>query len=277
MTTIDLPVRPASTIGRLRWAFSDGMAIVVRNLIHLRRAPGQVVGMLVFPIIMVVMFGYVFGSAIAVPGGNYRQFLLPGLFVMTSFTSVMVTSQQVASDIQRGVMDRFRSMPMARSAVAFGQTGVDAIGGVVALVLMACCGLAVGWRAHDGVVKLVAGFALLVLLRYAVSWGGVLLGLVVNNEETVDHMTPLIFPVTMIANTFVPTGGMPGWLRAISNWNPVSAAVAACRQLWGDAGAPVAHTSLPLEHPVLATLAWSLVMLAVFVPLSVHRFRTANR
>jgi ABC-2 type transport system permease protein len=277
VTTIDLPPRPVSPIARLRSAFADGLTIVVRDLIHLRRAPGQVVGMLVFPIIMVVMFGYVFGSAISVPGGQYREYLLPGLFVMTSVTSVMATSQLVASDIQRGVMDRFRSMPMVRSAVPFGQTGVDAIGGTVALILMACCGLAVGWRVHTGVGKTIAGFGLLVLLRYAIAWGGVLLGAAVKNEETVDHMTPLIFPVTMIANTFVPTSGMPAWLRTISNWNPVSAAVAACRQLWGDAGASTTHTSLPLEHPVLATLAWSLLMLLVFVPLSVHRFRTANR
>lgn len=109
------------------------------------------------------------------------------------------------------------------------------------------------------------------------SWGGVLIGLVVKNEETADQLGPLILPITMIANTFVPTGGMPSWLRVISDWNPVSSTVAACRQLWGDAGAATAHTALPLEHPVLASLAWSLLMLAVFVPLSVRRFRTADR
>lgn len=144
---LDLPTRPATAAGRLRWALADGATVILRDLTHLRRAPGQLVGALAFPLVMVVLFGCVFGSAIQVPGGDCRSFLLPGLFAMTAFTGVMATSQVVAGDIQRGVMDRFRSMPMARSAVAFGQTGVEIITGVVATVLMACCGLAVGWRA----------------------------------------------------------------------------------------------------------------------------------
>lgn len=278
MTAITLPTQPTSRASRVRWALADGVTVIVRNLIHLRRAPGQLVGELIFPVVMVLLFGYVFGSAIPVPGGgNYREFLLPGLFAMTAFTSVMATSQAVAGDIQRGVMDRFRAMPMARSAVPFGQTGVDIIGGLVEIVLMACCGLAVGWRVHNGVLAAMAGFGLLILMRYAVSWGGVLLGVSVRNEETVDHLTPLIFPITMIGNTFVPTDGMPAWLRAIADWNPVSAVVAACRQLWGNAPATTGNVSLPLQYPVAATLIWAGVLLAVFVPLSVRRFRSANR
>jgi ABC-2 type transport system permease protein len=189
----------------------------------------------------------------------------------------MATSQTVASDIQRGVMDRFRAMPMARSAVAFGQTGVDIIGGLVELVLMSCCGLAVSWRVHTGVLAALAGFGLLILMRYAIGWGGVLLGAAVRNEETVDHLTPLIFPITMIANTFVPTDGMPAWLRLIADWNPISALVAACRQLWGNAPAAAGDVSLPLRYPVAATLIWAGVLLAVFVPLAVRSFCRANR
>jgi ABC-2 type transport system permease protein len=278
MTTLELPAPPATALGRVRWGFADGVTVVVRNLIHLRRAPMQLVGEMIFPIVMVLLFGYVFGSAIPVPGGgNYREFLLPGLFAMTAFTSVMATSQAVAGDIQRGVMDRFRAMPMARSAVPFGQTGVDIVSGLLEIVLMACCGLAVGWRAHEGVGRMLAGFALLILMRYAVSWGGVLLGLAGKSEETVDHLAPLIFPLTMIANTFVPTEGMPAWLRVVADWNPVSAVVAACRQLWGNAPAASGELSLPLQHPVAATLIWAGVLLAVFVPLSVRRFYRANR
>jgi ABC-2 type transport system permease protein len=222
---------------------------------------------------MIVLFGYVFGSAITVPGGvNYREYLLPGLFAMTSVTSVLSISQTIASDVRRGVMDRFRAMPMSRIAIPFGQTGVDLLGGVVGLVIMACCGLAVGWRAHTGTASILAGFALLILVRYAIAWGGVLLGLSVGNEETVDKLTPLFFPITMLANTFVPTGGMPAWLRFIANWNPISSLVAACRNLWGDAGSPTAHAALPLQHPVIASLAWSVVLLVIFVPLSIRRF-----
>lgn len=277
MTDLTLPTPPATALTRLRWTFADGVTIVVRNLNHLRRAPGQLVAELIFPIIMVLLFGYVFGSAIHVPGGNYREFLMPGLFAMTAVSSVAVTGQVIAGDVQRGVMDRFRSMPMARSAVAFGQTGVDTITGGLGLLCMALCGLVVGWRIHTGVLHALAGVGLLLLLRYAISWIGVYMGLSVKNEETADRLGMLFLPVSMLANTFVPTGGMPGWLRFLSNWNPISALVAACRRLFGNPGAPTAHAALPLQHAVLATALWSVVILAIFVPLSVRKYYTANR
>lgn len=278
MTAVTLPVRPQSTAGRVRWALADGLSIVVRNLMHLRRAPILLVAELIFPVVMVLLFGYVFGSAIGVPGGgNYREYLLPGLFAMSAFTSVMVTSQAVAGDTQRGVMDRFRAMPMARSAVPFGQTGADIAGGLIEIVLMGCCGLMVGWRAHNGVGSLLAGFGLLILMRYAVSWGGVALGLAFDNEETVDRLTVLVLPLTMISNAFVPTAGMPTWLRVIAEWNPVSVVVAACRQLWGNGVAASGDLALPLQHPIAASLIWSGILLAIFVPLSVRRFQRAGR
>jgi len=261
---------------RLRWAFADGLTIVGRNLGHLRRAPGQLVAALIFPAIMILLFGYVFGSAISVPGGgNYREYLMPGMFAMVSFTSVLVTMTVTASDIGRGVMDRFRSMPMARSAVPFGQTGADIITGVVGLVIMAGCGAVVGWRAHNGVWSTLAGFGLLILLRYAVSWIGIFLGLVVKNEETADQFTPLVFPVTMISDAYVPTAGMPGWLQTVADWNPVSAVTQACRQLFGNPGV-VKNGALPMQHPVITTLIWVVALLAVFVPLSVRRYARAN-
>lgn len=278
MTTMHVPAAPASALGRLRWTLRDGRTVVRRNLMQLRYAPGQLVGALVFPAIMVVLFGYVFGSAIPVPGGgNYREYLMPGLFVMTSVTGIVATMTVVASDIGRGVMDRFRSMPVARSAVPFGQTGVDIITGAVGLVIMVAMGLVVGWRIHEGVLRAVAAFALLMLFRYAITWVGVFLGMLVKNEETADQYVPLVFPVTMVSNTFVPTSGMPAWLRAIADWNPVSAVVAACRKLFGNPGLSTEHLAWPLAHPVTATLGWSLLLLVVFVPLTVYRFRTANR
>jgi ABC-2 type transport system permease protein len=252
--------------------------VVWRNLVQLKSQPGELVGALVFPAIMIVLFGYVFGSAIKIPGGgNYREYLMPGLFAMTSFMSLMTTMLAVATDASKGVMDRFRSMPMARSAVPFGQVGGDIIIGVVGTMIMIGCGLAVGWRIHDGLLKALAAFGLLLLLRYAVSWAGVFFGLLVKNEETADQMVPLIFPVTMLSNSFVPTAGMPSWLRVISDWNPVSAAVAACRGLFGNPGVPTGHQALPLEHPVAATLLWSAVLLIVFCPLTVRRYRTMHR
>jgi ABC-2 type transport system permease protein len=275
---LELPAPPAGRASRIRWTLTDGVTLVWRNLIQLKSQPGELVAALIFPAIMIVLFGYVFGSAIKVPGGgDYREFLMPGLFAMTTFTSLMTTLLAVATDASKGVMDRFRSMPMARSAVPFGQVGGDIVIGIAGMVILVGCGFAVGWRIHHGVMSALAAFGLLLLLRYALSWAGVFLGLLVKNEETADQMLPLIFPVSMLSNSFVPTAGMPAWLRTVSDWNPVSALVAACRGLFGNPGVPSGHVALPLQHPVAATLLWSAALLAIFVPLSVRRYRTLNR
>jgi ABC-2 type transport system permease protein len=277
MTAPALTARP-SLPARLRWTAADGLTLVGRELSRLRQEPGELIAALVFPAVMVVLFGYVFGSAIAVPGGgNYREYLMPGLFVMVSFTSVMAVTMRVATDASRGVMDRFRAMPMARSAVPFGQAGAELINGVLALAIMAATGLVVGWRAHRGPWPTAEAFLLLMLLRHALSWAGCYLGLVVRNEQTADQFVPLVFPVTMLSNSFVPTGGMPGWLRAVADWNPVSAATAACRQLFGNPGAPAGDLAWPLAHPVTATLLWSVALTAVFAPLSVRTFHRRGR
>jgi ABC-2 type transport system permease protein len=263
----------AGPVSRLRWTVTDGWILVRRELWHLRNQPGQLVSALIFPVTLVVLFGYVFGSAIAVPGGgDYRSYLMPGLFVMTSAFAVLINAMAISAEKSKGVMDRFRSMPMARLAVPFGQTGADIITGTAATFVMAVCGLAVGWRPHDGAARAVAAFALILLFRYAMSWAGVYLGLALKDDKTVDNLAPLIFPFTMIANTFVPTAHMPAWLRAIADWNPVSAVTAACRQLFGNPGAATAHAAWPLQHPVAATLAWPAALLATFATLSVRRF-----
>jgi ABC-2 type transport system permease protein len=276
-TTIQAPATSDARAARIRWALADGLTVVWRDLRHLKYQPGELVGALVFPALMVVLFGYVFGSAIRVPGGNYREYLMPGLFAMTAFTGVIATTVIVAGDAAKGVMDRFRSMPMARLAVPFGQTGADTVTGALALAIMVGCGLAVGWRPHASAADVLAAAGLLVLLRYTVSWAGVFIGLSVRNEETADQLVPLIFPITMISNTFVPTTGMPAWLRVISDWNPVSALVAALRHLLGSSAALGTAGAWPLAHPVMASLMWAVLLLAVFVPLSVRRYATASR
>ena len=267
-----------SPLGRLRWTFTDGLTLVGRELGRLRRQPGEIVAILVFPAIMVVLFGYVFGSAIQVPGGgDYREYLMPGLFAMVTFTAVQGVMARIAADAARGVMDRFRSLPMARQAVPFGQTGADALGGVLLAAIMAATGLAVGWAPHRGLARAAEAFLLMAVLRYALSWVGVYVGLVVRNERLVNQLAPLLLPVTMLSNAFVPTGGMPGWLRAPADWNPVSAITAACRELFGNPGTPPADAAWPLAHPVAAVLAWSAALLAVFVPLSVRAYTRRGR
>ncbi|MFC5751376.1 ABC transporter permease [Actinomadura rugatobispora] len=280
MTTVPAFTAPAAptVLERVRWTFADGLTLVGRELSRMRQEPGTLVGALVFPAIMVVLFGYVFGSAIQVPGGgNYREYLMPGLFSMVTFTSVMALTMQVATDASKGVMDRFRAMPMARSAVPFGQTGADVLTGFLSLGIMAAAGLLVGWRAHRGVLPAVEAFALLCLMRYALSWVGCYLGLVVKNEQTADHLVPLSLPFTMLSNSFVPTEGMPAWLRFLSDWNPVSALTAASRGLFGNPGAATGDAAWPVAHPTAAVLLWSAVLLAVFVPLSVRTYRRKGR
>ncbi|WP_084265735.1 ABC transporter permease [Actinomadura macra] len=278
MTAPTLSARRPSWAGRLRWTFADGSTLIGRELSRLRQEPGELVVALIFPAIMVVLFGYVFGSAIEVPGGGgYREYLMPGLFAMVTYTSVMSVTMRVATDASRGVMDRFRSMPMARSAVPFGQTGAEILNGVLGLLIMAAAGLLVGWRAHRGFVPTVEAFLLLALMRYALSWAGCYLGLMVKNEQTADQLVPLVFPVTMLSNSFVPTGGMPAVLRAAADWNPVSALTAASRELFGNPGAPTGDVAWAVAHPVTASLLWSGVLLAVFVPLSIRTYQYRGR
>ncbi|WP_433322988.1 ABC transporter permease [Spirillospora sp. CA-294931] len=278
MAAPTFPAVPATPLGRLRWTLADGLTLVGRELSRLRQEPGQLIAALIFPAIMVVLFGYVFGSAITIPGGgNYREYLMPGLFAMVTFSSLAAVTMAVATDASRGVMDRFRSMPMARSAVPFGHTGADVLSGLLSLGIMVGAGLLVGWRAHRGLMPTLEAFALIVLLRYALSWAGCYLGMVVKDDRTADQLMPLFLPFTMLSNSFVPTGGMPAWLRFLADWNPTSALTAACRQLFGNPGAPSGDAAWPMAHPVQAVLLWALVLLAVFVPLTVRTYQRRGR
>lgn len=276
MSTLAMPLRPRGVFGRFGWALRDGWTITRREFGHVRRAPGQLLGAVIFPGLMVLMFGYVFGSAIHVPGGSYREYLMPGLFAMTSVMGVMACALLIAKDVENGVMDRFRSLPMARSAIPFGRAFADLTTSIPGLAGMVAIGLLVGWRAHDGIGRALAAFGLLLLLRFAISWIGVFIGLLVS-ARTADNLVPLVFPITMLSNGFVPTAGMPEWLRVICDWNPVSALVAACRELFGNPATPLVHPAWPLAHPVVATLGWSLVLLAVFVPLATRRYHRTGR
>lgn len=264
-------------LARIGWAVSDGWELTVREFGHVRRAPGELLGLIIFPGLMVIMFGYVFGSAIQAPGGgNYREYLMPGLYAMTALTGVMVSALAVAKDVENGVMDRFRSLPMARSAVPVGRTVAELVYAVPAVAIMAGIGVLVGWRIHHGVLAALAGFGLLLLLKYATSWIGVFVGLSVS-AKTADAFVPIVFPVLMISNAFVPTTGMPVWLATIADWNPVSALVAALRELFGNPAMHTAHLAWPMAHPVIATVGWFVVLLAVFVPLAAWRYRTSTR
>lgn len=252
-------------------ALADGLAAAERLLLKLRHDPAAIVLTLGAPVVLVVIFGYIFGSAISVPGGgSYREFLVPGLFA-TIAANILPSMIATARDSTRGVVDRFRSLPIARSAVPGGQAIATAVYGLMSFVLMGLCGLAVGWRIHRGAADVLAALVLLVAFQFAATWVGMYLGLVIGKEDTAAQASVLIFPVTMLSNVFVPTSGMPGWLRALADWNPVSALAAAARHLLGNPSAP-ANGAWPLEHPVVACIAWTAALLAIFIPLCAARY-----
>jgi ABC-2 type transport system permease protein len=249
---------------------TDGLAAAERLLLKLRHDPAAIVLTLGAPVALVVIFGYIFGSAISVPGGgDYRAYLVSGLFA-TIAANILPSMVAMARDSTRGVVDRFRSLPITRSAVPFGQAAATALYGLASFVLMALCGLAVGWRIGRGAADAAAALGLLVAFQFAATWVGIYLGLLIGKEETAAQASILIFPVTMVSNVFVPTAGMPAWLRAIADWNPISALAAACRRLFGSPEGPAG--AWPLAHPVVASLAWTALLLAVFVPLATARY-----
>jgi ABC transporter DrrB family efflux protein len=262
----------------VRWLFSDCLTVTKRNLSHIRQVPERLLDVTMQPIIFVLLFSYVFGSAIQVPGGgNYREFLLPGIFGQSIAFLAITTAVGVANDMEKGIIDRFRSLPMARAAVLVGRTIADLIQSVLGVTVMSLCGLVVGWRAHNGLWQTLAGFGVLLLFGFAMTWLGTLIGLLVRTPETANTLGFVtLFPITFIANTFVPTQGMPRPLRLMADWNPLSATVAACRQLFGNPGAGPISDAWPLQHPVLASVSYSLVLLAIVIPLSVHRYRNAT-
>ncbi|WP_406285516.1 ABC transporter permease [Embleya sp. NBC_00896] len=260
-----------------RHALSDTTTLATRILLYYRHSPGLIVVSLVTPAALVLVFGYVFGSAMSVPGGDYREFLMPGLFALVAVNTVMPTMIGSARDVGLGVTDRLRSMPVSRPALLLGQAVADAVVGMVVLIAVTGLGLAVGWRIRDGFADALTAFALLVLFRFVMTWVAIHLGLLAGREDVAGQLGVMVLPIAMITNAFVPTEGMPTWLRAIADWNPISALVAACRDLFGNPGAPTADAALPLQHPVAATLIWSAALLLIFVPLSVHRFNTHGR
>lgn len=273
-----LPVASEGGALRLRHALSDGVAIARRNLTHVRYVPEKLLDVTVQPVMFVLLFVYVFGSAITVPGADYVDYLMAGIFVQSMAFSSAGTAVSVADDLAKGVVDRFRTLPMARSAVLVGRTLSDLATGLIALAVLSVTGLLVGWRVDGSVASTIGAFALLLLFGFAMSWLGTLVGLFMRDPEAAQGaMFIVMFPLTFVANTFVPTGGMPDWLQPIADWNPISAVTAACRDLFGNPQALPADAPWPLQHPLLAAVLWSVGLIAICLPLAVRRYRTAGR
>ena len=265
----------------LSHTLSDSLVITRRNLIKVKRVPDLIVFATLSPIMFVLLFRYVFGGAITLPDGiTYAEFLLPGIFAQTVVFGSTTTGASIAEDLQKGLVDRFRSLPMSRSAVLIGRTVADLGLNAISIVVMALTGLLVGWRINSSVPEAIGGFLILLVFAFAVSWMMALVGLLVRTPEVVNNASFIvIFPLTFVANTFVPLESFPSALRAFAEWNPVSTVVQAARDLFGNqpASVPVAD-AWSLQNPVLYTLIWAAVILVVFVPLAVRAYlRTSTR
>ncbi|RAO07620.1 ABC transporter permease [Micromonospora noduli] len=258
-------------------AIADGWTMTRRNMTHVVRAPEELILYFSLPIMFVLVFGYVFGSGMQVAGGgSYREFLLPGVFVMTMLYGLGATATGVALDLSRGVVDRFRSMPMARSALMTGRSAADLLRALLEMSTLLVCGLLVGWQWRQGVGKAMLAVGLLLLLRIAITWVGIYLALLVRNPDTVGVIVfPAAFPLSAISNVFVSPELMPPVIGTISEWNPLSATVAAIRELFGNPG--LGGDSWPAEHAMLLAVLWPVLLIATFAPLAVRRYRRLSR
>ncbi len=252
--------------------------IVWRNLVHIRRMPEMLLDVTVQSVMFVLLFAYVFGGAIAVAGSNYREFLLPGIMVQTMVFSSAIVAIGLTNDLQKGFVDRFKSLPVPRSAVLVGRSISSLIHSSIGIAVMAVTGLLIGWRIRNGLVDGVLAFLLLLLFGFAMIWLGIWVGSLMRSVEAVQGlMFTVMFPLTFVANTFAPTESMPAWLRTVAEWNPVSALTQACRQLWGNGLPAPADAAFPLRHAVEFSVGWSLVLTAVLAPLALAAFRRRSR
>ncbi|MFE5854790.1 ABC transporter permease [Streptomyces sp. NPDC056500] len=261
---------------RLYWAIADCWTVVRRGLLTYRRHPSYIAWQLGFPIVSVLLYGYVFGGAMKAPeGGDYRDFLMPGMFVMTMAFGLMNTAITVVTDSSKGVIDRFRSMPMAPSAVVSGRGVSDLLTAATELTILALTALAMGWRSDGGVLKTLAAFGLLLLLRFCLIWIGIFLGLIIPSPEAGGALYAVIFPLTMISSIFAPPSSMPDWLGTLAAWNPISSTAGATRELFGN---PVASDgSWVQDNALLMAVGWPVLITAIFLPLAVRRFQRLSR
>jgi ABC-2 type transport system permease protein len=258
------------------WVVADSATLTRRYLTHLRHQPVELAGAIGFPILLVLMFAFLLGGMMAVPGGgDYRQALLPGLFTMTMLFGLSATMIAVVTDAQRGITDRFRSMPMSHAAVLIGRAAADMVTSAVALAVLLLVGVAVGWRATGGPAAFAAAVGMLLLLRFALLWVGIYLGLLVRSNGAVTAVQTFEFPFAFLSGLFVAPATMPAVVGAIAEWNPLSATAAATRALFGNPG--WGGDSWVATHPLLMAVVWPLVIIAVFVPLSVRRYQEMSR
>ncbi|MGO3325375.1 ABC transporter permease [Gordonia sp. (in: high G+C Gram-positive bacteria)] len=249
--------------------------MVKRSLIHTKRMPEMLSDVTAQPIMFVVLFAFVFGPAMPTPGGgSYSEYLLPGIMGQTIVFTAFVVSNGITSDVDKGIVDRFRSLPINRTSYLLGRAIASLLHSSIGIVVMSLTGLAIGWRIHTSVFEAIAGFAMVLVFGFAMIWFGILVGSWLRSVEAVNgFMFTALFPLTFLSNAFVPTEPMAPWLRAIAEWNPISSLVQAMRQLWGNGPHAGPDAAFPLHHPILATVLWSAALTAIFAPFALRAFR----
>lgn len=278
--TVRAPIGAPRSRGSVTQSVRDSYVVAKRNLRRMTRIPEIIIFGLIQPIMFVVLFSYVFGGSVNVNGSSsasgYREFLMAGIFAQTVTFATAGAGAGIADDMHKGVIDRFRSLPMTRGAVLTGRTIADLVQTTLTMVVLVVVAVLVGWRIHNGVPKAIGAFALLLLLGYAFSWIGALIGLSVRTPEAATSGGLIwLFPVTFVSIAFVSAAGMTPWLRHIAEWNPFSATVQAARVLFGNPGVSTS-SAWPMQHPVIASVLWSVVILLVFRTLAVRRYRSAT-
>ncbi|WP_027343633.1 ABC transporter permease [Hamadaea tsunoensis] len=259
-------------------ALTDGWIVAKRNLIKIKRIPDLLIFSTIQPIMFVLLFAFVFGGSIQIPGVTYREYLMPGIFVQTVAFGAGITAIGLADDLQKGIVDRFRSLPMSRAAVLVGRTTSDLLNNVFVVIVMSLTGLLVGWRIHTGFGEAAAGFLLLFAFGYAMSWISAVIGLSVKSVEVAQSAGFIwMFPLTFLSNAFVATNTLPSWLQPIADWNPISSVALALRDLWGNASTDPAFrgSGFPADHPIPLAVGWILLILIIFIPWSIAKYRQA--
>jgi ABC-2 type transport system permease protein len=256
--------------------FGDGWTVTRRNLFAMSRNPEVVIWSTIQPIMFIVLFVYVFDS-IPTPGLDYEDYVMAGIFAQTVMFNSTLTGVGLATDIQKGIIDRFRSLPMARSAVLVGRTTGDIVNGLAQLVVMVVVGLIVGWRTTASIPSVLGGLLLVLAIAYVFSWISATVGLSVKSVEVANSAGFVwMFPVTFVANTFVDINTLTPAVRRLAEWNPMSSFVAGIRELFGNTSDQMPQPDVwPLQNPVLASVIWLAVILAIFVPLSVRQYKKA--
>jgi ABC-2 type transport system permease protein len=274
------PPAASQPLRGLRRHLADVVVLTERNLLHIRREPLRLSDATVQPVLFTLLFVYIFGAAAAIPGGgSYKEYAIAGMLALNLTTSSMGTAVGLCADLTSGVIDRFRTLPMWRASMLVGRSIADLLTAALCAGFVAGTGLVIGWRPTTDILSILGGFGVFLLFAYALSWGCACLAFLSKDAESAQSTgLVILFPLAIVSNALVPTARMPAVLRFVANWNPVSAVASAARKLFGNPNPSAAVHVWPMEHPVLASLLWSVVLLAIFAPLAaaLYRRRTAD-